>query len=383
MKTIIYIILIILFLLGCASCSAANKEDKDNNSITDTEAENKDDSKQVIITPEFNPDRKIVKYKNLPYFGYKEGFEYFDEYRWQSLAENFEEEEKLNTDEKGRTIYDNIHIDNKYVYDDGDAGLCLDYNEIARDYLDNYEKATRRRGDYIISDFKDGVCIHEYIYKKSNAKKNKLIVDIPDKIDGKKVLKLGTASKRLWENEISVDDEYIQTGFLINVPSKVKVTVKIPETVRDISESSFKNILSDDFYEYYSADPEYNNDAVKYESTYISEFIVDKSNPYYTSDKGSLYTKDRKWLLFVRGNLKDFVAPDSVRTISEEAFDNYSTEDDITITIGENVKKIYDILPTGFSDESKLKYRLKKGSYADKFIHNDWDKKYDNHIEYM
>lgn len=382
MKTIIYIVLIILVLLGCASCSAANK-DKDNKNTTDTEAESKDNSKQVIITPEFNPKAKVVKYKNLPNFGYKEGFEFFNEYRWLSLAENPEEEEKLNTDEKGRTIYDNIHIDSKYVYDDGEGGLCLDYNEISRDYLDNYEKATRRHGDFIVSDFKDGVCIHEYIYKKSKVKNNKLLVDIPDKIDGKKVLKLGTASKRLWENEISVDDEYIQTGFLINVPSKVKVTVKIPETVRDISESSFKNILSDDFYEYYSADPEYNKDAVKYESTYISEIIVDKNNPYYTSDKGSLYTKDKKWLLFVRGNLKDFVVPDSVRTISEEAFENYSTEDDITITIGENVKKIYDILPSGFSDESKLKYRLKKGSYADKFIHNDWDKKYDSHIEYM
>lgn len=383
MKSIkILCFLLAVTVLSCTSCAVSNYEKVDNSGMYDDNEMVENSGDDVVVSSEFDSSAKVIKYKKLPYFGYKDGLDYLETFNFNGFGESFDDFE---VDKDGRVISGNWHIDSEYIMDDGDAGLCLDYNAIAKDYLENYNKATKRSGDFIITDFEDGVCINEYIYDKTKVNNNSLTVGIPETIDGKKVLKLGAACKKVWDNDISMDYEYIETGFLINVPSKINVTVKIPKTVRDICYSSLDNSF-DDFFDdegYYSDNPEVNKNAKRYEKTFISRFVVDKDNPYYSSIKGSLYTKNMKWLLYICAGLNETTIPDSVRYISNEALDYYSGEDDLVITIGENVNNIHGIRYS-CDEEDKLIYRVKKGSFADKYLHSkdNSDVVDEKHIEY-
>ena len=305
MKKLIAILCAIIFVLSFSSC-----EDNDDNkqdtlkSSAESNVYNEEDVLEslgkVIISPEFNPDTKAVENKNTPNYGYRDGLDYYDLFTYSSLGEK---DDTIITDDEGRGIYGNIHIPDKYVFDDGDAGLCFNYDLFAKDYLKSYDKATRRSGDYIITDFQNGVCINEYIYDESKIKNNSLTINIPEKLDGKKVLKLGGACKKLWGSEVAQEYEYFETGFLLNVPSKIDLTVKIPKTVRDICYSSFDNShLSDDWDSYYSSNPETDKKAQKYEEAFVSKIIVDKDNPYYSSKDGILCIKNGKIKLCIPNN---------------------------------------------------------------------------------
>lgn len=304
MKKLVLLCCSILIIFCLSSCMNSNEEvTKKNTADTSSISEPNDllDSfGEKIISPKYDPNTKYVEDSKNPNYGYRDGLDYYDMLAGCSLGEA---DDNFETDEMGRKIYGKLHIPDKYVFDNGDAGLCLNYDLFAKDYLKSYDKATRRSGDYIITDFQNGVCINEYIYDESKVKDKKLEVNIPDKIEGKKVLKLGGACKKLWGNEISYGYEYFETGFLVNVPSGIDVTVKIPKTVRDICYSSFDNShLSDDWDSYYSSNPETDKKAQKYEEAFVSKIIVDKDNPYYSSKDGILCTKNGKIKLCIPNN---------------------------------------------------------------------------------
>ncbi len=304
MKKLVLLCCSILIIFCLSSCMNSNEEvTKKNTADTSSISEQNDvlDSfGEVIISPKYDPNTKYVEDSKNPNYGYRDGLDYYDVLSGYSLGEA---DDSFETDAEGRKVYGKLHIPDKYVFDDGDAGLCFDYTAFAKDYLKSYGKATRRSGDFIITDFENGVCINEYIYDKSKVKDKKLEVNIPDKIEGKKVLKLGGACKKLWGNEISYGYEFFETGFLLNVPSEIDVTVKIPKTVRDICYSSFDNShLSDDWDSYYSSNPETDKKAQKYEEAFVSKIIVDKDNPYYSSKDGILCTKNGKIKLCIPNN---------------------------------------------------------------------------------
>ena len=95
----------------------------------------------------------------------------------------------------------------------------------------------------------------------------------------------------------------------IKIPSSVKeigdfafnsctslTTVEIPNSVRKIGKGAFGGY------------------------TCISHFVVDKGNPTYCSENGSLYLKDMSILIRVPGLINSFTIPSSVTTIGSWAF---------------------------------------------------------------
>lgn len=152
-------------------------------------------------------------------------------------------------------------------------------SKLARKY---YKNNSRRVGDFIITDYMDGVCINKYC--------GYLLGDdliIPEEIGGKPVVKLGG----YFEGAVESDSEY---GFdykdIIGAfGGNIGIRIHIPSTVKVITQESIS----------YSIGMIPEEDRYRY--VYILGFDVDKDNPYYCSSKskyGNLYTKDKKALLF-------------------------------------------------------------------------------------
>lgn len=150
-------------------------------------------------------------------------------------------------------------------------------SELARKY---FKKNSRRVGDFLITDYMDGVCINKYCGFLFG---DDLI--IPEKIDGKPVVKLGG----YFESGIESEDGYKE--IIGAFGGNASVTIHIPSTVKIITQEAISSgwgmIADEDKYRY----------------VYIIGFDVDKDNPYYYSSKcGNLYTKDMKTLLFFSTN---------------------------------------------------------------------------------
>lgn len=346
-----------LITLLSVTCSCTNLSTDNLNDENDTEICLEIPAK---ITPEFNPSSKTIKYKELPNYGYADGLDYFDEFYYMSFGNSMED------------VKDTIDIDEKYITDGGEPGLVIDEKTLEYDYWKNYQKSIRRSGDWMITDFEDGICVNEYVFDEKNYNNEKNItIEIPDTLDGKKVLKIGSCVKRWFDNEISFQFEHDQIGILSSVPSAYEVTLVIPKTVSDISSSAFYSF-------YYWLDEPEDEETPPFESADVSCFVVNNDNPFYSSNNGSLYNKDKSCLLYIcpeKG--KDFIVPDSVNTI----ISRFAYFWDNTIVIGKNVKKIYDE-EISASDDDPLRFKVYKNSYTDKFLHNNGYID-DNHIEYI
>lgn len=202
----------------------------------------------------------------------------------------------------------------------------MENNSNAREY---FIKNNRRKGDYLITDYEDGVCINKfYGSPDSNG-----IINIPETIDNKSVVKLGGYIE-------SIDDENVIGAF----GGYADIIIKIPSTVKVISQNATMN----------------NSGIIPEESRYmfvdIFGFEVDKNNPYYSSKNGTLYSKDYTKLLWVNTMGRDNNNPDWFidEYIVPEYVETFEPSNGIycllnKIKIGKNVKKINTYIDKGES----------------------------------
>ncbi len=135
-----------------------------------------------------------------------------------------------------------------------------DPEEIKR--FDNRIYQSKEYEEYFISDYKDGVCINRYRGKDKN-------LIIPETIDGKKVVKLGSY------HSPDIMDGYYATPALSSAFEKVDYSsIRIPSGVKEITADTFTSLL-----------PE------------LEEIVVDEQNPYYYSKNGDMYSKETGDLL--------------------------------------------------------------------------------------
>ncbi|MCH5299179.1 MAG: leucine-rich repeat protein [Ruminococcus sp.] len=132
---------------------------------------------------------------------------------------------------------------------------------IVDEYEDNLSKAPKH-SDFVVTDYKDGVCINSY-------KGSEQHVVIPATINGKKVIKIGL---RVFQGECDI---LLESPFQNhNIKS-----ITLPSTVKEIVMDAFNC---------------YNADSQK---DYLENIYVDSENPYYASVDGILYNKDKTCLL--------------------------------------------------------------------------------------
>lgn len=154
-----------------------------------------------------------------------------------------------------------------------------------------YDKTFRAASDnkdYIISDYKSGVCINKYLGKEDNIK-------IPDTLDGKKVIKLGAYIYYNFSEEDNHFSEYASPFASLPVVSNIK-SITLPKYLKYISFQSLYGVsLKGD----YTAA----GDPFRTKQT-LENIYVDKENPYYASVDGMLYSKDKSCLLQIPLNYK-------------------------------------------------------------------------------
>lgn len=116
--------------------------------------------------------------------------------------------------------------------------------------------------EYYISDYKDGICINRYVGNAEN-------LIIPETIDGKKVIKLGSYYG------LDIDIGYFESSAFSKPFDIVNYrSIYIPSGVKEISASTFTSMCPG-----------------------LREIIVDEKNPYYYSKNGNLYSKEVDKLL--------------------------------------------------------------------------------------
>jgi hypothetical protein len=217
-----------------------------------------------------------------------------------------------------------------------------------------YKKNVRKCGDYLITDYKNGVCINRYIGEVLEYTE----ISIPEKLENKPVIKIGCY----------VDyDDYLEKEMAYGAFSAVSVDkLTIPKTVLEISEDAVGSYWSSSFY---------------YDGN--SYIVVDKENPNFKSVDGSLYTKNMKWLLYAYYDNSDddgsndyisnrkivFTVPESVEGIAPT--NNFIKFAPKTIKIGRNVKVIeascnyeddlYYPIITGYKNTEAQRYAKDRG----------------------
>lgn len=201
-----------------------------------------------------------------------------------------------------------------------------------------FKKNCRRVGDFLITDYMDGVCINKYCGFLFG---DDLI--IPEKIDGKPVVKLGG----YFEGDIETEDGYKE--IIGAFGGNASVTIHIPSTVKIITQEAVwfdRGMISDED---------------KYKYVYIIGFDVNKDNPYYySSEYGNLYSKDMKTLLYSQ-NYNEFKSEyengESI-TVIPNYIENFSPSNGISmderLKFDKTIKKINTYIDMGESDSSEL-----------------------------
>lgn len=337
----------------------------------------------AVKTPkiEYNTNSISAVYKKIRYFGFVDTLNAFTKY----LENNC-----INTDgEKDYNLFNYNYVeDNDYEYEnDGvidaysaeeDKRLTnqVDFFTVTTKMYKKLKAKQRAVGDYIISDFKNGVCINKVKFDKKKYPlerkgddedyRTEVIINIPETLDGKKVIKLGEFVKK--EADIyGVNDrdcEYTSQGFLTEFPDDYRITLKIPKTVKYISGNALESI------------DEYREETdFFYSKGYITDIEADVNNPYYKSVDGVLYSKDMSWLLFFRPDPlgewekeQIFTVPETVRYIADTNLCESRIDPEYTLKIGKNVKKIYAHIMDGECGTYSCKIEAPKGSAASKWM---------------
>lgn len=171
-------------------------------------------------------DAKINN-KNVPYYG----FEIYGE------DVNLQNNEYISKVKTGYKEYNNKKNGSKFIY---------------RDYLDGVE-----------------------IIKNDSMKS---VIRVPEKINGKKVIKLGGYIDTDLLNNAELAEDYSLSSCFIS--KAIVEEIYIPKYVKEIIKNTFEDIES------------------------LKRINVDKANPYYTSKNGVLYDKSGKIKLFTPKNEK-------------------------------------------------------------------------------
>lgn len=227
----------------------------------------------------------------------------------------------------------------------------IDDNQISRKY---YHRNSRRCGDYLITNYEDGICINRYF---GDSRK----IYIPETLDGKPVVKLGGYLVK--ENGM-----YTVASAFACIDNCI---LNIPSTVKYISYEALAHpaSLPEEPLEY------------RTHNAYIKKINVDENNPYYYSENGILFTKDKKRLLFMDydtalNSAEEYYVPDSVEIFQPI----YGVAYYGCLIFGKNIKKIntylYDSYGTCFPgvdarDKPDITVKGYKGTVAEK-----WAKKY-------
>lgn len=228
--------------------------------------------------------------------------------------------EKDYTNYKNEEGYEEYISDTDAGYDDLPYYNCEESMEKSKAALRYYENNSRRCGDYIITDYEDGVCINRYVgFWKWEE------ISVPETLDGKPVVKIGA---------YPVDNGERFYGVFSGCND---FTLILPSTVKYIGNRTFlfySGIVSED---------------ERDDFTLVNSVKVSEDNPYYTAVDGVLYSKDKKALLYDSNLLwinlgKSYNVPNFVEVFEPS---NGVADCGATITIGENVKKINTFIDKG------------------------------------
>lgn len=242
-KFVLLLTVIIILLSGCSGKLNNKAQDKDILSLRNSYKMNIYDIR--FKQYELNEDGNLSLYEKAPFFN----------------------------------VIDKMCIENEYnMYDNKRL------KEIIKKYNDTFRIASDNK-DYIISDYKSGVCINKYVGKDRN-------VIIPETLDGKKVIKLGAYIDCYFGGD-EFSNEYSSPFAASPVARKIE-SVTLPKTVKFISLNALHGISSVGWY-----------DTYKSSDHSLESIYVDEDNPYYSSVDGILYTKDKGCLLQIPMNYKN------------------------------------------------------------------------------
>lgn len=266
--------------------------------------------------------------------------------------------DKKDTDYKnqeGYSEYVKCLLDGK---DSGTVGTSLSGNETALKY---YKNNLRKSGDYMITDVEDGVCINQYLGSGNS-------VEVPEKLDGKPVIMLGGY---VYDDNNS-SSEIFSAFADPNVESRI---IKVPSSVKYIDSSLM--------YHYSGMVDSYLIDNSKSYCT----FEIDENNPYFYSEGGCLYSKDRKTLNYVNFN---YYKPSDDGRIDLKINDTVENFDLIggipsdlfmQLEFGKNIKKIDTYIDYGedghepnksLAQSSKLSVKGYKGTAAESWANKQY-----------
>lgn len=204
-----------------------------------------------------------------------------------------------------------------------------------------YKKNSRVCGDYLITNYLDGICINRYLGHSKT-------INIPETLDSKPVIMLG--------NFIS-DEKYNGENQIYGPFAGIKdCRITIPSTV--------KYVTNDALWVFYDSDPG------EFISKYRNDFAsvkIDKDNLYYTCHDNIIYTKDMKTLLYINYNVfgrgQNIKVSDSVENFEPI---NPLPDSNYQITFGKNIKRIDADL--GLYDRyENILIKCYKGSVAHKW----------------
>lgn len=225
-----------------------------------------------------------------------------------------------NIDYKSLEGYEEYISDSDKGYEDLPFFNVVDSMEESEEAREYFIANSRQCGDYIITDYEDGVCINKYTRFIWNSL-DEITINIPETLAGKPVVKIGGYLKY---DDIGYGEEEIVVcafgGFR-------NCTLNLPKTLKVITKDSIRD--------YIGMIPEDTRDNY----VEIQEINVDENNPYYSSKDGELYSKDMKKLLFAYFGIwsSEYKVPDFVETF-EPALGVPSGL--TSIEIGKNVKNI-------------------------------------------
>lgn len=195
------------------------------------------------------------------------------------------------------------------MYEDVPYYGVSDFWGVGKDKEENeiYVKAMYQSGDFLVSAYKEGICINRYLGWSRR-------VEIPETIDNKPVIKLGTYP--VW------DEHYHSYSFYGLFNEKEIKTVQFSSSLKEIVAGTLNNV----------------QDAV----------AVSEDNPYYASENGMLYNKTKDYLLFIPENAADstFAVPERVVRITDDVM---RCETIKTLVLHKNVEKLNADIHPGIS----------------------------------
>lgn len=187
-------------------------------------------------------------------------------------------------EEKDYTNYENAEGYSEYVSCAEKGCEYATYYDIPESIINNekalkyYKGNIRKYGDYMITNYLDGICINNHIGEIKNCE-----IIIPETIDGKPVIAIGAYFHNTYRNSDDLYDRYMG-AFDSDGVSVENLKIHLPSSLKYIGSFTADSQRSDTI------------DIIDFGAV---DFIVDEDNPYYASAEGSLYTKDMKTLLYM------------------------------------------------------------------------------------